>query len=312
MNFQTLSAGQNFYSDYFPELLQMDPNQEEFTVGNPFNNYKNNLIIDQNGMFTGRNPANSGFITDFYKLAEGMDEDQVMEYFQQIRDGNKPPSLDEISIWSAELFKPENKKVLDYLTIGRGLSHDTINNYKIGFKSDTQQIVFPVFNLTGHGLTAAKFTPYPPPSNGPNNKVEITGGGRLLGYHELTFQPNGKNTKYIVDNEFDALFLRQLGCDAFCGVTKHGEFIGGWEDLFKGKDVVVLLPYEKQTLLDMLLLAENAKTCKRVDLKTKYVSDYFVNGGHTIEDFNGIISESPVLDAAYFMSSRTLQQIDDD
>ena len=212
------SPTDKLYSEYFPEIDAQDPVDGKYKVNNPFSD-EGFLELDTLGDFTSSDKKNSGFITDFFKIAEGIPESEKFSFTQNLLKGNKPPDYKTIKLFNdALLTQPENIDVFNYLTQERKLSRNILFQFLVGYDAAKGRIIFPIMNLTRSNASYAKYIPF---TNKQlvENKCKAIGGKRLFGYHDLKFGPNDNTTKYIVFDEFDALLLRQNGFESFCPIV---------------------------------------------------------------------------------------------
>lgn len=303
---------QLLYSIYFPELLKQPADENEYRLKNPLNNYKNDLVIDDLGMFEAHNPPYRGFATDFYKLSDGIPEAELIEYFDLIKSDQQSLSLEEIKIWNEKLFLPQNEEILNYLNIERGLSIKTIKDNFLGYDPKRKSIVIPTMNITGKNASAIKIIEAPIRRGDNYKKTTLIGGSRLIGYHQLKFNQNRASTKFITIDEIDALYLRQIGIESYCAVSDQCMFYEDWYELFSNSDVVLLVPFEKESVIGSNELAKQAKSIKRIDLKCDYVTDFFVIQNKTIDDFNSAVQNGAQLTLNYFESRKTLNLVEKD
>ena len=308
-----MNSAQLFFGRHFPEILNQDPDPEtnEYSVKNPLNSYKNEMKIDKDGFFNAKNPPFSGYFTEYLSIAEGIPEDEIEQEFDKCKNNEFPPTSEQIINWHEKLLAPEGKTLLDYLMNERGLSIDTIKKQMLGFNENDSELVFPVNNITNTNPVTVKFTKFPFTPTVSKNKIRIVGPSVLFGYHQLKFNRDHRTLKYITINEIDALYLRQLGFEAYCSMTELCDLLRDWHPLFENQDVIIFTSYEEESLINTAELAlDNLKSIKRVKLGGKYITDYFIQKNHSIDEFNQKIKDTPGLNSAYFESMKTLQAVD--
>lgn len=313
MDFSTLNQAQILFHRHFPEILTQcpDPDTNEYSFKNPLNGYKNDLTIDTIGLFNAKNPPYRGFFTDFLTLAEGVPPDMAFEEFDKIRQNIFPPDMEQIKKWHDALFTPLGVPLLDYLTKERGLTVDTIKKYLLGFNDPENELVFPALNSTRKNPVSVKFTKFPFSSSPTKNKIRVVGPSYFLGYHNLKFNREDHQPKYITTNELDALYLRQLGLEVYCSLTNYCYLETEWYSLFKNLDTIILGSLDAESLISPKELRDgDVKSIKQIDLKKKYISDYFVNDNKLIDDFKAEVERGKYLTSDFFNNLETLRIIE--
>ena len=301
------SATDILYSEYFPEIEERNPVDGKYKVNNPFSD-GGFLEIDTLGDFTSSDKKNSGFITDFFKIAEGIPESEKFIFTQNLLKGNKPPDYKTIKLFNdALLTQPENIDVFNYLTQERKLSRNILFQFRVGYDAAKGQIIFPIMNLTWSNASYAKYIPF---TNKQlvENKSKSIGGKRLFGYHELKFGSRSTSAKYIVFDEFDALLLRQSGYESFCPMTSNRHFSAEWIDLFQSQEVILIVTDETEPIAKEFQKRLEKSTIKIANLGVKLLSDYIKNG-KTIADLDSEIKKALTLDENYIRNEENFKKL---
>ncbi len=226
-----------FYGSYFPELKSLGPNAEETSVSSPFtNDTRNNLIISTTG-FTCKLTKYNGTFLEFYSLADSLPKNLNQKYFEIIKNRKFNYNLEQIKLWQKNLFLRKNIKVRDYLMSKRNIPEKVLKENFIGYDSDGKRIIYPYLNITGKGVSAIKFIKHD--DDFTNFEGEMVGYPRLLGYKDIKFSVTASGQILIAKDEFDYLYLKNLGYSVVAGLSDSDEWFIDWNDPLKNKDIVI-------------------------------------------------------------------------
>lgn len=120
----------------------------------------------------------------------------------------------EASLCNENLFKPENKKYLDYLQIERGLNQDTLDNYNIGVDG-SGNITFPIPDpVTPVGIKK-RTNPFNP---GQNKYLNASGVESLI-FNKISLDRSDLKNLVICEGEIDVMSLEQYAIPAITKTT---------------------------------------------------------------------------------------------
>lgn len=186
---------------------------------------------------------------------------------------------------------------LEYLETRRGLTRETIETYSLGH--DGQRYTIPVRDTDGAIVNIRR---YDPDARQAHEKMVSwrTGYGEARLYPLERWQEQG--AVYLVEGEWDCLVARQNGLDAYTVTTGAGTWRDVFTPLFRGRDVVVCYDVDDAGRRGAANVARElhgtARSIKVVTLPLAAdgadISDYFVQHGHTRDDFLTIVAQTAI------------------
>lgn len=192
----------------------------------------------------------------------------------------------------------DNAQYMDFLRSQRGLTDETITEYKLG--TTGSGIDYPVI-MYGDITDIRIYNPDWKEEGTP--KIRSQRGARpLLFPFDQWFAKKDTETTVICAGENDALILRQNGFNAVTTTMGEGNFPKSMVGLFKDMDVYIVYdcdePGRQGARKVAFQLAEKGARPKIIDLglpgdedKTnKDVTDYFLKNGKTASDFSSLMS----------------------
>jgi hypothetical protein len=282
----------------------------------PFHADKNpSLSIGPTGVFYCHACKASGSVFDFYArkhLAHlmGSDAERKQAYVEARRvlgemagvsvaggENLEPISPTDMAKWCEDLIK--QKQMLTFLREERGLTDETITKWKLGW--DGERITIPVFDLDGNLVNIRRYLPH---AKGRKQKMI----GYRQGYNKARLFPvkNLDKSEDIIfcEGEMDCIILNQEGFNALTVTSGAGTWSPEWTILFKGKRVIMCLDNDlagregTQRVAGILAKVASVYVVKwPSNLPEKGdVTDYFVNLGHTRDDFQQITVDAPLFE----------------
>jgi len=210
--------------------------------------------------------------------------------------------LETIEICHQELLA--NNEIRDRMRTQHGIDHESIVKYRLGWHPSENRVIIPIKDAIGNFCNLRKYK-YDSKSD---KVIGIKGGRNVLWPIENLEQ----QTIHITEGEFKAIILNQKGFHAITGTAGAGSWDRtNWNELFRGKDVVILLDIDEagRRASDKLChhLYTYAKTIKNVFLKDVQgvakgdITDFFVKKQRTAENLHELINATP-----YYQPPRSL------
>lgn len=202
--------------------------------------------------------------------------------------------IDPVAVEGFHQVLLQSAKMLDLLKTKRGLTMETITKHKLGFDSD--RVWIPIYDAEGGIVNVRKYKP------GAKKDKMVP---YAAGYNKARLFPmEALDSDWIVltEGEMDCLVLRQYG---FPGLTTTGgadTWLAEFTPLFKGKRVFICFDEDdagkKGAASVARKLASVASEVRIVHLGLRGTSDekditnYFVDLGHTREDFDALLASA--------------------
>ena len=285
-----------FFEAYFGNLPRAD-NKGEVCILNPFRQDSvPSLYLNLN---TGQyNDFGAEFKGDAYTLyieMHSVDYSRAREVISNYLAGEPlevaPIAETLLEEWHNELMSDLPRRA--YLTQERGLSMDTIKQFKIGWYQHRYTI--PVRNKYGLCINVRR---YDPESTGRNKMISFADGygmSQLFPIHVLE-----QNEAIIFhEGEWDALLSISKGYNAITSTAGAKAWRSEWAELFIDKVVYLCFDAdntgEEATYKMAMQLRDVAKEVKIIRLplegtkSDKDISDYYVKRGFTPENFSELL-----------------------
>lgn len=205
---------------------------------------------------------------------------------------NKPIPNHLIEKWQEMLQKAP--KVRDYLLNKRGLTEETLKKYKLGW--DVERVTIPIYDEEGNCINVRRYS------------AQGKGGNKMVsykaGYGQAVLYPieNLKGDEILLtEGEMDCLLANQLGYNAITTTGGAGTWRDEWNEWFEGKEVYICYDVDQAGVKGAQKIArkihEYAKRVKIiqlpiVDIKGGDITDYFINLGHTKDDFDKLMEKT--------------------
>ena len=232
-------------------------------------------------------------------LKENYPDFEVPDYKKNKKKKKKkkqPPPIDESEVNKWHMILKNSEKLLDYLLNERGITIETIEEFKLGW--DGSRITIPIHGEAGKIRNVRK---YKPKSKGDQSKVISYGKGygsaRLFPIKNLVYEEI-----LLVEGELDAILANQMGYKAMTATGGAGTWKTEWNEWFKDKIVNICYDIDKSGQkgagkVARLLLPHTEKV-KIIDLPISEppngdLTDYFVKFGHTKEELDRSIKDTP-------------------
>ena len=182
--------------------------------------------------------------------------------------------------WNRTALK--TKRVMDYLRIERMITADTVKQYKIGWDGD--RITFPIENEHGLFINAKRYDPIHRSRRVPKMlNYKEKGEERRFGSPSSLFPFSSIKVAHqegfivIVEGEWDALFLNQLGIPAITSTAGAKNWPKGYNDLFRNLEVIICFDNDETgTIAGKKLirkLVKHARRIKQLQVPKKYGKD---------------------------------------
>lgn len=297
----------SFFETYFGPLPEADVSGE-VCISNPFRHDPNpSLHINlDSGQF---NDFGSDLKGDAYGLYIDMHDADYSGAKKAVDDcvAGRPwvKPIDEalIDSWHEELMS--NIPIRAYLTKDRGISVQTLKQYKIGY--DGERYTIPVRNSYGLAVNVRR---YLPTGSGPNKMISyhIQGpdGKAFSGWGMNRLFPlsvlEASDTVIISEGEWDALVTLSRGFSCITATAGAGSWSKSWTDKFQGKTVYLCYdadePGKKGARKVANILFPVAKAVYIINLPLlgskddKDLSDYFVTHGYDASEFQELLDKA--------------------
>lgn len=184
----------------------------------------------------------------------------------------------------------EDTKALDYLFIERGLSTDTMENFKLGYDKERHAIAIPVFKRGE--LVNIKYRFIEP------DKIKYSQerGAEIWIYNEEGIEVGlKKGAVLIVEGEFDAMSAWQAGIKNVVSPASGKDSYGMWLELLDNiPEIYIAYDNDKPGKEAGKIMAERllVEKCKEVTYPegTKDANEYFKK--YTYDDFKELLKDS--------------------
>lgn len=240
-----MSIIKNTYGQYFSEINKLPDDIQDASVTFKIGNKDYAAKIEDGLFITIENLPMKylGYLTP--KELTGDDPellsyDQIIRIFEgysfdegsNIMESSKkhPPTytMTDIDNWTRLLFDPIGDRALKFLKEEKGLSKDSIEEYKIGYDSKSKSIIVPYINFTGEGVSEVKR--YELTEDGNSFEEEINRPDLMLGYHDILISTYNLGRLFLATDELEAILLRQFGYHA---IGPYFSSIDGWLGMLK-------------------------------------------------------------------------------
>lgn len=186
-------------------------------------------------------------------------------------------------------------EAMDYL-IKRGLTEDTIEEYKLGWDSEPPAFTFPIINAQEMLINWIR-RPWPSLPDGP---PYIARKGRNMHNEGVQLYPNvpPEGPLLIVEGLFDAILGRQEGLPTVTSTHGVGTFLDEWLPLFKRRRVAVMYDVGAEKVMDKHVAALRTAGAEAWQVRLsrllrrgggKDLSDA-LTGGYTKQDIKDLIN----------------------
>ena len=300
---------ETFYRDYFPEMYVNQ--QDETDVKCPFHDdSRASLSINlQTGLWCCHAGCGGGDEYDFYQRfhdcrypqAErectekfgARPEREVAEPTQTAQPSGESSTvpMQLVDRWHEMLLRAP--RVMDFLLNKRGLRPESIERFKLGW--DAERITIPVFNTQGECINVRRYLP-----NAKSAKMVSYRAG--LGEAVLYPVANlSSDTILLCEGEMDCILANQQGYNAMTATGGAGTWREEWNEMFKDKTVYICYDVDQagavgsdKVARKIYSYASLVKVIRLpiVDIKGGDVTNYFVDLGHTREDFDRLINDT--------------------
>jgi hypothetical protein len=207
------------------------------------------------------------------------------------------PTAERIQEWVDKLFS--DPELLKPFKEKRGLSNETIEKYNVGYRTDQKRYTIPIYdadgkliNVRGYRMNAAKAE---------DKLKSVDGHGSAALYLPDALE---HDEVILTEGETDALVGREHGLNTMSHTTGAGSFQERWAVLFDGKTVFVCYDDDeggsKGAARTASIVAKFAAAVYIIDLgigdriKGADMTNYFVDLGHSTEDFLVLMEEARV------------------
>lgn len=295
-----------FFEQYFGEL---HPNANgEVLVKCPFHDDVTpsmSINLKKGGLWNcfASSCGKTGDIYTFCQLSDGIDfpvaQRKVQEFFEQnlvrqtIEEAHDEElNIDEDIVQGYHDNLQGHPEVILYLTGRRGITEETISNFKIGWDGD--RITIPILwknkyvNVRRYKIDAKE-----------QKMINYrTGYGKSRLFPEV----NLNNSPILLcAGEWDCLVAIQKGFNAITTTTGEGSWKAEWTPYFRSKIVNIVYDVDTQGQIASSKIAEvlqeSTNQVKVINLpsdKKGYdISDYFVKDKKTAEDLQKLINDTP-------------------
>lgn len=206
------------------------------------------------------------------------------------------PTDKKIQQWQERLFGDPDR--IKPFKAKRGLSNKTLEKYKIGYNINQNRYTIPVYDDEGKLINVRG---YKMDAKRAEDKLKsVDGHGAAALYLPDALK---KNTIILTEGELDALVGRDRGLNTMSHTTGAGSFMEKWGILFDGKTVYVCYDDDdmgaKGAARTASIVGKFASEVYIMDLDIKNIkggdlTNYFVDLGHTTDDFKKLMKKAKV------------------
>ncbi len=122
----------------------------------------------------------------------------------------------------------EHKELMDFLTINKGLSDDTIDKYNLGYDQKIKRYIIPIYNKYGHIINLRQYSTI--------HKSKMLNASAQI---NIFPQYPVKDKIYICEGEWDCMLLRQYGYEAITSTGGAGTWFEYWNEYLRDKQVFI-------------------------------------------------------------------------
>jgi len=199
-----------------------------------------------------------------------------------------------------------NHGAIDYLTTERGLSLDTIKQFKLGFRGEKYCI--PIFSATGDCINIRLYHPKPKTAASKMISYSEGTGKNKINYGGMSLFPvsilNDHKKIVVTEGEMDCMLLNQMGFPAVTVTGGAGSFKAEWaKEFFIGKHVFICFDIDiagdRGALRVAKILHTAAESVRVIELKTAIseprnadITDYFVGFQYQAKDFADLMKDA--------------------
>ena len=286
------------FSTYFPDEVK-GPITKEIEVACPFHpNNRHSMYIWQFGAYNCSRHMDNGDPATFIATLDFVNRENVDDHIAELK-GKVIPKMNEVDSWAAQ---PSDMKNL--LTTNYGLEEKTLDDMKVGYNPESDELVFPVLNGTGRGLVGAKFIKLD--ATGTITNTRYVGKPSLYGLYEMR-EAKSKDI-FLVKDEFDVLTLMQRGYTAVSLFRGNESWWRGLGRAFKKSNVRLCLSELKLSAADKLSilvdLLEHDAYVKDIESEwNKSMVEFFFRDGKNKAAFDSIVDNlepTPPAQKGYF------------
>lgn len=185
----------------------------------------------------------------------------------------------------------------------RGLTDDSIDEYKIGWDDKSKSITIPVYDHKGN-LVNIRHRRDPQRSSGPKIWGEKGGKASLFNIKALELVKKQDNPAILItEGEFDAMIATQYGFPAVSSTAGAATFKEEWVKDFDGIETIYIGYDTDQAGKDgakkvALLFGDRAKIVNLPSNEGEKVdiTEYFVHLKHTTDDFQQLLDDAETLE----------------
>lgn len=261
----------------------------------------------------------SGSAFDFLQITTGCQfKDALLEVGRHVglngpsgggkgpRSAERPPIPEEsVAEWCANLWKPENEAVVQWIREKRGLNDKTIKRFQVGWNPRNERNTIPVRDELGKLGNIRLYNAKKKPKilNYTSGKQGYGSPARLYGADDLIARD--PKEVLICEGEWDRILLEQEGFPAVCSTHGATTFLPEWGQYFQGKNVVIIFDCDEEginsakTRLLPILRNSDCASIRNVRLPLKGtkddkdVTDWLQVRGHTAEELRALINGTP-------------------
>lgn len=249
-----------------------------------------------------------GDIIDLVAGSMGVKRGTIVAHLEKESDGEgEPINPALLTEWSRILFA--NKNDIQLLRDRKGISPKTITHFLIG--KDGDRFTIPIPDGAGNFINVRKWSP----TDKKRKVINLRGHGKRALYPISALD---KEQVIIVEGEFKALLLHQLGFNAISPTGGASTWPDSWGEKFRDKVVYVMFDIDKPGKRGAQKVARNlfgkAKEVRIVDLPidpgeypTGDITDFVVKLNMGVKEIQECLSKAPE-----WKPAPLIQEIEDD
>jgi hypothetical protein len=210
------------------------------------------------------------------------------------------PVIDEAIVVSAHERLVATAGLMEFLSVKRGLSLETVQAYHLGHDGDRYFI--PVRDEAGACVNIRRYKPNAARAQDKMISWRTGFGGARLFPVQAFVEPIAEPV-FLMEGEMDCLLARQHGLNAVTTTGGAGTWRNDWNTKFRDRDVVLCYDVDEPGRIGAAHVAGQlygtARSIKVVKLPLAEpvgadFTDYIVGHGHTAQDFLALVGMTPV------------------
>ena len=282
------------------EVKSKTSNGQELLALCPFHDDKQaSLSININsGLYFCHSCQNKGDIFEFYQKIKNVDfKTALKELAEQtgviLPDFKKKKTIDHDIVEKYHTILLSNDEKLQRFIDKRGLTKETIIQYKIGWEAKANRYTIPIYDEVGDVVNIRRYK-----LGAKSNKMlsYVDEEGERYGEARLFNIDIIKKNKHLsfLEGETDTMLATQYGISAFTVTSGAGTFINLWLKYFHDKIIYIVFDRDTAGHMGAQRVAQTlSKVCKVYIIELPVavgdkgdITNYFLDLGYKLDDYN--------------------------